>query len=77
MFYEFFYEKLVEVYNNNLLLKSIFNKTILKVPPRIHRFLLQLQSYDFKMNYVKGSPLQTHFAEHRLVMKSIKLIILK
>lgn len=43
----------------------------------MHQFLLQLKSYDFKMNYVKGSPLQTHFAEDHLVMESIKLIMLK
>ena len=33
----------------------MFNKTILKAPPRIERFLLRLQRCDFTMKYTKGS----------------------
>ena len=39
-FHEFIYRKQFGVYNNHLTLKSIFNKTILKTPTRIQRFLL-------------------------------------
>ena len=54
-FHEFIYGKQFDVYNNHLPLKSVFNKTILKAPPRIQRFLLRLQRYEFTMNYIKGS----------------------
>ena len=56
-FHEFIYGKQFDIYNNHLPLKSIFNKTVLKVPPTVQRFLLQLRCYDFTMNYIKGSPL--------------------
>ena len=39
-FHEFIYGKQFEIYNDHLPLKSIFNETILKAPPRIQRFLL-------------------------------------
>ena len=39
-FHEFIYGKQFDIYNNHLPLKSIFNKIILKAPPRIQRFLL-------------------------------------
>ena len=38
-------------------LKTIFNYNINEAPPRIQRFLLQLQKYDFKVNYIPGKDL--------------------
>ena len=78
-FHEFIYRKQSDVYNNYLPLKSIFNKTILKAPPRIQRFLLRLQCYDFTMNYMKGSLLTVVDTLSRvpLKIKSVKLKMLK
>ena len=55
MFHEFIYGNQFEVYNDRLTLKSIFNKTILKEPPRIQRFLLRIQGYYFEINCIKVS----------------------
>ena len=41
-FLEFIYGKRFDVCNANFPLTSIFNKAILKAPPRIQRFLLRL-----------------------------------
>ena len=35
-------------------LKSIFSSVLANVPPRLQRFLLSLQKYDFDVEYVKG-----------------------
>ena len=37
-FHDFIYGKQFGVYNDHLLLKSIFNKTKLKAPPRVQRY---------------------------------------
>ena len=47
-----------QVYNDHLPLKSIFQKSITKAPPRIQRFLLRRMRYDFEMYYVPGSELE-------------------
>ena len=56
-FHEYVYGRFFEVYNDHLPLKPIFNKPISKSPPRIQRFLLRLQRYEFKMHYIKGTDL--------------------
>ena len=43
--------------NDHQPLRSIFNKSVVKAPPRIQKFLLQLQKYDFDMQYVPGKHL--------------------
>ena len=35
-------------------LKSIFSSVLANVPPRLQRFLLSVQKYDFEVEYVKG-----------------------
>ena len=35
-------------------LKTIFNNSITKSPPRLQRFMLVLQKYDFEIEYIKG-----------------------
>ena len=54
-FHNLIYGKKFYVFNDHLPLKSIFNKSILKAPPRIQRFLLRLQRYDFEMHYIQES----------------------
>ena len=46
-----------QVLNDHQPLSSIFNKSIVKAPPRIQKFLLRLQKYDFDMQYVPGKHL--------------------
>ena len=36
-------------------LESIFTKSIVKSTPRIQRFLLRLQKYNYEMHYIQGS----------------------
>ena len=43
------------MYNHYLPLKSIFTKSIVESPPRIQKFLLRLQKYNFGMAYMQGS----------------------
>ena len=53
-FYEYVYGQHFLVQNDHKPLKSIFTKPINKAPPRIQRFLLRLQKYDFDMEYTQG-----------------------
>ena len=54
-FHDYIYGKPFHMYNDYLPLKSIFTKSIVKSPPRIRRFLLRLQKYNFEMHYMQGS----------------------
>ena len=54
-FHDYVYGKPFHVYNDHLPLKSIFTKSIVKSPPRIQRFLVCLQKYNFEMHYMQGS----------------------
>ena len=53
-FNDFLYGQRFLVENNHKPLKDIFQKPVLKSPPRIQRFLLRLQKYQFTMNYIPG-----------------------
>ena len=53
-------------------MKSIFNKSILKAPPRIQRFLLRLQRYDFEMHYIQGKLLTVADTLSRASLKDSK-----
>ena len=57
-FHNYVYGTRFQVYNDHLPLKSIFQKSITKAPPRIQRFLLRLMRYDFEMYYVPGLELE-------------------
>ena len=56
-YHQYIYGQKFEVYNDHLPLRSIFTKDIKNTPARLQRFLLRLQKYDFKMNYIAGSKL--------------------
>ena len=56
-FRSYVYGQKFEIYNDHQPLKSIFNKMLTKCPPRVQRFLLHLQQYDFEMHCIKGSQL--------------------
>ena len=53
-FNDFLYGQRFTVENDHKPLKDIFKKPALKSPPRIQRFLLRLQKYQFSMNYTPG-----------------------
>ena len=53
-FHEYLYGIRFIVINNHKPLKSIFNKSIISCPPRIQKFFLRLQKYDFKLQYLPG-----------------------
>ena len=53
-FHEFISRKQFGIYNYHLPLNSIFNKTILKAPPRVQRFYFDYNAVIFTMNFVKG-----------------------
>ena len=56
-FHNYLYGTQFHVYNDHLPLKSIFMKSITQAPPRIQRFLLRLQKYDFQMHFIPGKDL--------------------
>jgi len=56
-FHEYVYGQKFIVENDHKPLQSIFQKSIAKSPPRIQRFRLRLQRYDFNMNYTPGKDL--------------------
>lgn len=56
-FHEYLYGRTFSVDSDHKLLKSIFKYNINSAPPRIQRFLLQLQKYDFTVSYVPGKEL--------------------
>ena len=53
-FDEMLYGRTFLVINDHKPLKTILMKPLLKVPPRIQRFLLRLQRYDFQIEYAPG-----------------------
>ena len=53
-FHDFIYGRHCEIENDHKPLRQIFKKNISKSPPRIQRFLLALQRYDFTLNYIPG-----------------------
>ena len=55
-FNEYLYGKKMIVENDHKPLKSILNTPIHKTPPRIQRFIMFLQKYDFVVNYVLQRP---------------------
>ena len=54
-FHDYVYGIKFHIYNDHLPLKSIFKKSLIKSPPRIQRFMLRLQKYDFEMHYIQGN----------------------
>ena len=70
-FRQYIYGQKFDIYNDHQPLKSIFNKTLTKCPPRIQRFLLRLQQYDFEMHYIKGSQLSIPDALSRAPLSDI------
>ena len=46
-FHDYVYGTTCQVFNDHQPLCSIFNKSIEKAPPRVQKFLLRLQKYDF------------------------------
>ena len=56
-FHEYLYGLQFTVETDHRPLKSIFGKSITKAPPRIQRFLLRLQRYDFKLEFTPGKNL--------------------
>ena len=53
-FHEYLYGHHFTVFNDHQPLKSIFNKSITQYPPRIQRFFMKLQKYDFDLEYSPG-----------------------
>ena len=66
-FYECLYGRKLTVINDHRSLKSIFS--IVSCPPRIQKFFLRLQKYEFDLKY---SPAQTMLASDALSLGYIK-----
>ena len=56
-FHEYVYGLRFVIENDHKLQISIFQRALSKSPPRIQRFLLRLQCYNFQLNYVPGNQL--------------------
>ena len=55
--HEYVYGKTFTAPNDHMPLKSIFSKSLSQCPPRIQRFLLSLQRYEFDFEYIPGRAL--------------------
>ena len=53
-FHEYIYGRPFVIFNDHKPLQTIFKKQITECPPRIQRFLYQLQKYDFDLEYSPG-----------------------
>ena len=53
-FHEYLYGRRFIVINDHKPLKSIFNRSIISCPPRIQKFFLRLQKYDFELQFSPG-----------------------
>ena len=53
-FSSYVYGKSFTVVDDHQLLKAIFSRSITECPPKIQRFMLRLQKYDFDVEYVSG-----------------------
>ena len=53
-FHQYVYGHHFDVENDHKPLLPIFQKSITKAPPRIQRFMLALQRYDFDLKYIPG-----------------------
>ena len=53
-FHEYIYGRKFTIFNDHKPLQAIFKKQITECPPRIQRFLYQLQKYDFVLEYSPG-----------------------
>ena len=68
-FHEYLYGRQFTVINDHQPLKSIFNKSISQCPPRIQRFFLKLQKYDFDLEYAPGKTMVVSDALSRAYLK--------
>ena len=53
-FHDYLYGRSFTILNDHQPLKTIFSKPITNCPPRIQRFMLRLQRYDFELLYAPG-----------------------
>ncbi len=68
-FHEYLYGRQFTVINDHQPLKSIFNKSISQCPPRIQRFFMKLQKYDFDLEYAPGKTMVVSDALSRAYLK--------
>ena len=53
-FHEYLYGCKFTIFNDHQPLKSILSRSIVMCPPRIQKIFLQLQKYDFELEYALG-----------------------
>ena len=70
-FHQFVYGRQFEVENDHQPLKPIFGKPIFRAPPRIQRFMLRLQRYDFMLEYKPGKEMIVADALSRNYLKEV------
>ena len=70
-FHQFIYGRQFEVENDHKPLMSIFGKPIFRAPPRIQRFMLRLQRYDFTLGYKAGKEMMVAEALSRNYLKEV------
>lgn len=69
MFYDYVYGQLFIAHNDAKPLNPIMIKQITKAPPRIQRFLLRLQKYDFDLEYTNGKLMQVEDTLSRALLQ--------
>ena len=57
-FHEYLYGRSFVAQNDHQPLKAVFSKSIVQCPPRIQRFFLRLQKYDFQFEYSPGKTMK-------------------
>ena len=64
-FHEYLHGHRFTIINDHKPLKSIFNRLIISCPPRIQKFFLSLQKYDFELQYSPAKDMLVSDTLHR------------
>ena len=71
-FHEYVYGREFIIQNDHKPLKSIFSKSIIQCPPRIQRFFLRLQKYNFLFEFAPGKTMKVTDASSRVYLSDDK-----
>ena len=72
-FDKYLYGRKFTIINDHQPLKSIFSRSIVTCPPRIQRFFLRLQKYDFELEYATDKTMLVSDTFSRSYLNNIKL----
>ena len=66
------YGRTFTIINDHQPLKSIFSRSIVTCPPKIQKFFLRLQKYDFQLEYAPGKTVLVSDTLRRSYLNDVK-----